>query len=82
MLSFQFLNDRSFIRYSGAFYYFIGLQNQLFSMLFFLPFNIIIIKQFFVFRFYLTHIRNKNIISLFFPQHSCASTAFTSSEYD
>ena len=75
----QFFHDcRFFFGNSGAFHHQVGIQNQVFRMLSFLPSYSINQKNFFVIVFYFSKIGHKNIISFFLAQNRGSNAAFAS----
>ena len=78
-LGFQFQDQRGFIRDTGAFDHLIGIQNEFFGMMSFLPGNMVAVKEFFILILDNGHIRNKCFKSFYFGEYGCTGTAFPGS---
>ncbi len=82
ILLFQIFDNWCFIGDSWTFYYFIGIQNQRFGMLFLFPFYLILVEQLFVVFLYFGQVGNKHIKTLLFCQYGSACSTFSRSKYN
>ena len=78
-LGFQFQDQRGVIRDTGAFNHLIGIQNEFFGMMSFLPGNMVAVQKVLILILDSGHIRNKCFKSFYFGEYGCTSAAFTGS---
>ena len=75
----QFLNHRSLFGYSRAFDNFVGIENFLFGVVPFLPFNMMVIEYFLILFMNGRHVRYKYIKALLPGQNGSSCAALSSS---